>query len=286
MSDAGSQRRRDNTPGAEPGAGPGAGGARGAQGEATEHEAFLRRFHATHPGITSAALARSSRLGRPGSDDSYGRLVAAVPRDARVLDLGCGDTYLVSRLGPRAIGIDLAPSRGPGSGAAIVQGRAQALPFADRSFDACVCHLAFMLFDDVPRVVSELRRVVVPGGVFAAVLGGGPTAGGAEGEADDAFHRFLAEATPQGGGFGDRRARSEPGWRELFAQGDVPGGPRFERFELDLSGPFDDVWDFLGASYQLSEGDAPAIRARLSAAYADRAVVPCRVVMWLATTRL
>ena len=253
----------------------------------SDREAFLRRFHAARPGITSSVLAR------PGRATSYDRLIAAVPPGARVLDLGCGDTYLVARLGPRAIGLDLAPSRGrEGGAAAIVAGRAQALPFADRAFDACVCHLAFMLFDDLERVVSELRRVVVPGGVFAAVLGGGPTAGGADGDADDAddaFRRFLAIASPRGGGFGDRRASTEAGWRELFACRDAPGGaggPRFERFVVDLSGPFAEVWRFLGASYQLSGADAPAIRARLEAAYAERAVVPCRVVMWLATIRL
>lgn len=243
----------------------------------SDREAFLRRFHAARPGITSSALAR------PGRATSYDRLAAAVPRDARVLDLGCGDTHLLSRLGPRAIGLDLAPSRGALAGAAIVLGRAQALPFADRAFDACVCHLAFMLFDDLERVVAELGRVVVPGGVFAAVLGGGPTAGNGDDDGDDAFHRFLAIAAPRGGGLGDRRARDEAGWQELFGR---KAGPRFERFELDLSGPFAEVWRFLGASYQLAEGDAGAVHDRLRAAYAGRAIVPCRVVMWLATTRL
>jgi SAM-dependent methyltransferase len=246
----------------------------------SEREAFLRRFHVARPGITSAALGRA-RDDRGAT--SYDRLAAAVPRDARVLDLGCGDAHLLSRLGPRAIGLDLAPSRRGQGAAAIVAGRAQALPFAGRSFEACVCHLAFMLFDDAPTVVSELRRVVVPGGVFAAVLGGGPTAGGGgDGDGDgDAFHRFLAIAAPRGAGLGDRRAGTEPGWRELFG-----GEPRFERFELDLSGSFADVWRFLGASYQLPEGDAAGVRVQLAAAYAGRAVVPCHVVLWLATTRL
>ena len=234
----------------------------------SDREAFLRRFHAAHPGITSSALAGSP---------SYDRLIAAVPPGARVLDLGCGDAHLVRRLGPRAIGLDLAPSPGP-HGAAIVCGRAQAMPFRDAAFDACVCHLAFMLLDELERVVAELRRVVAPGGRFAAVLGGGPTADDA---GDDAFHRFLAIAAPRGPALGDRRARSEAGWRQLF--GDAPP---FERLEIDRSGPFDTVWRFLGASYQLDERDAPAVRERLRAHYAGRAIVPCRAVMWLATARL
>ncbi|MBC7977488.1 MAG: hypothetical protein H7138_21140, partial [Myxococcales bacterium] len=107
----------------------------------------------------------------------------------------------------------------------------------------------------------------------------GPTADGTP--ADDAFHRFLAIATPRGPSFGDRRAGIEAGWSALFAQ---PVG--FERFEVDLSGTFDEVWRFLGASYQLADADAEAVRDQLRASYADPARVPCRVVLWLATARL
>jgi SAM-dependent methyltransferase len=231
-----------------------------------EREAFLRRFHAARPGITSAALA-GKRAGAAG--DSYDVLAAAVPRGGRVLDLACGDAYLLGKLGPGAVGVDLAAAPG------VVVGRAQALPFADRSFAACVCHLAFMLFDDLEAVVGELRRVVVPGGTFAAMLGGGPTAVAHD---DDAFHRFLAIAAPGGMRFGDRRAASEAGWRELFG-----GAPQFARLEVDLSGPFAEVWRFLGASYQLA--DPPRVRDQLAAHYGDRRV-PCRVVLWLATIRL
>jgi SAM-dependent methyltransferase len=236
-----------------------------------EREAFLRRFHADRPGITSAAFAGRPIVGQVG--DSYDQLAAAVPR-GRVLDLGCGDAYLLGKLGPRAVGVDLAPF----PGRHVVAGRAQALPFAAGAFDACVCHLAFMLFDELDRVVGELRRVVVPGGRFAAVLGGGPTAVAHD---DDAFHRFLALAAPGGPRLGDRRAASEAGWRDLFGR-----APTFTRLEADLSAPFEDVWRFLGASYQLAAADAPGVHAALAAHYADRPRVVCRVVLWLATIAL
>jgi len=244
-------------------------------GKVTQREAVLQRFHAVRPGVTSATLRRGAA--GPGGD-GYDRLVAAVPSGARVLDLACGDRFLVSRLGPRAVGVELAPSIEPGGSGPLVCGRAQALPFAAAAFDACVCHLAFMLFDELDAVVSELRRVIRPGGVFAAVLGGGPTADDRDG---CAFHRFLAIAAPRGPGYGDRRARTEAGWAALF-----DARPTFERFELDVSGSFDDVWRFLGASYQLAGDDAPRVREALRVAYADRAVVPCRLVMWLATVGL
>lgn len=228
----------------------------------TPGEQFLRRFHTERPSVTSHALARG---------DSYDRLAAAVPASARrVLDLGCGDGHLLARLPPGAIGVDLAPLAHP----QIVRGNARALPFADRAFDAVVCHLAFMLFHPLDDVVGELRRVLAPGGRFAAVLGGGPTAAG-----DDAFHRFLALARFSPVALGDPRASSPHGWRSLF------GAPpaQFERFEVDLSGRFADVWRFLGASYQLA--NAGQAERELRAAYPEDPV-PCRVVMWLAAIDL
>lgn len=230
---------------------------RGIVAAVTPGEQYLRAFHAARPGVTSAALARGG---------SYEHLVAAVAGARRVLDLGCGDAHLLTQI-PGAIGLDLAPSPHP----RIVQGRAQELPFADRAFDAVVCHLAFMLFEELERVVAEVRRVCT--GRFAALLGGGPTADG-----DDAFHRFLALARFEPRAFGDPRASTPSGWRELF------GRPpeRFDRIAIDLTGAFDDVWRFLGASYQLRDADATC--SRLRAAF-PRDPVPCRVVCWLATIR-
>ena len=156
-----------------------------------------------------------------------------------------------------------------------MEGRAQALPFADGSFDTVACHLAFMLFDDVERVVAELHRVLAPGGRFVALLGGGPTA-----EGFDAFHMFLAMLPKGGRRFGDPRAKSEGGWRQLFAGWSEPV---FERWELDLSGPFEDVWAFLGASYELTAEGEPWIREEIRQRH--DATVPCKVVAFCAEVR-
>ena len=135
-----------------------------------------------------------------------------------------------------------------------------------------------MLFDEPARVVAELQRVLVPGGVFAAMLGGGPTATGT-----DTFHRWLALAAPHldGPAFGDPRARSEAGWQALFAGWSVTA---FERIEHDLSGSFADVWALLGASYQLPARAASEVRAALHAELGDDDV-PLRVVTYLAVAR-
>jgi SAM-dependent methyltransferase len=232
-----------------------------------EREQWLRAFHDSHPGITARAFRRGG---------SYERLAARVP-SGTVLDLACGDVTLV----PRAIGVDISREElraRPNS----VQARAQALPFRDQAFDAATCHLAFMLFDDIPQVVSEIGRVLRGGAPFIALLGGGPTADG-----DDAFHHFvhLLSRTKAAGpisnvhGFGDRRASSEAGWRELFAGWrDIA----FERWPLELSGSFDEVWTFLSSSYQLRDDARDRIRTELRDAYPGEHV-PCTVATYLAT---
>jgi SAM-dependent methyltransferase len=228
-------------------------------------EAFLRRFHEARPGITSAAFARTgsyerlwSRVEAALAEPSDGAATRA--HAVRVLDLACGDHPM-----PGAIGLDLVRE-----GGVTVQGRARELPFRDGAFDAVVCHLAFMLFDDLDRVVGEIRRVLKPGGAFHALLGGGPTADGA-----DAFHAFVA-MLPRGVALGDPRSRTEAGWRALFHRPVV-----FERWPLDLTGSFEEVWQFLGASYQLRDADADAVRAALRARFPDDPV-PCTVATYYA----
>jgi SAM-dependent methyltransferase len=232
----------------------------------SDSEDFLQAFHATRPGITARAFARSG---------SYERLAALVANATRVLDLACGDGALLAHMSANAIGVDLSRAELSRVRRTAVA-RAQALPFATNAFDAVTCHLAFMLFDDLPAVVRELERVLVPGGELIALLGGGPTAGG-----DDAFHRFLEllgpRTTPR---FGDPRAKTEAGWGELMPRWTVQP---FERWTLDLSGSFDQVWEFLGASYEVTQDREAVVRQQLRDAcgdYGDH--IPCVAVTYLA----
>jgi SAM-dependent methyltransferase len=214
-------------------------------------EAFVRAFHAAHAGITSRVYPRTS----------YERLAGRV--SGRVLDLGCGDASLGT------VGIDLSRAELARGHGPRVQGRAQALPFRDGAFDHVVSHLSFMLLDDIQHVVAELARVLVPGGTFHAVLGGGPTAG-----ADDAFHRFLALAKPRGPRLGDPRATSEAGWRTLFAGWTLAP---WERWPVDLSGPLEDVYAFLSSGYQVHDD----VREQLRAEFGEH--LPCTVALYYAT---
>ncbi|HEY3805601.1 MAG TPA: class I SAM-dependent methyltransferase [Kofleriaceae bacterium] len=229
-------------------------------------EAFLRAFHAAHAGAMSRAFERGG---------SYERLAALVPPGARVLDLACGDGALLRWLGDRAIGIDVSHHELELAQGRVAQARAQALPIAANAIDVCTCHLAFMLFDEPERVVAELARVIAPGGAFLAVLGGGPTAEGPR----DAFHEFLAilDEERRIPALGDPRTRRETGWRELFAGWNVAP---FERWEIDLGGTFDEIWQFASTSYELSGANVNAIRDELHARVGDRGA--CRAAMFLA----
>lgn len=49
---------------------------------------------------------------------------------------------------------------------------AEALPFADGSFDAVTCRFGVMLFPDTQRALGGIRRVLKPGGQFVAMVWG------------------------------------------------------------------------------------------------------------------
>jgi ubiquinone/menaquinone biosynthesis C-methylase UbiE len=90
----------------------------------------------------------------------------------RVLDLGCGTGYELTRngVGPDAyvVGVDMSCTRimqaardYPRRRFACAAG--EALPFADESFDRVVCRLA-LPYMEIATALSEVRRVLRPGG--------------------------------------------------------------------------------------------------------------------------
>lgn len=113
----------------------------------------------------------------------------APPAGLRWIDIGCGNgaftELLVERCSPAEVqGIDpsaeqlaFARTRPGARVAKFRQGDAMALPFADGSFDAGVMALVLVFVPDPARGISEMVRVVVPGGTVATymwdMLGGG-----------------------------------------------------------------------------------------------------------------
>ena len=106
----------------------------------------------------------------------------APPLGLRWIDIGCGNgaftELLFERCRPAEVqGIDpseeqLAFARTrPGSRLAkFHQGDAMALPFADSSFDAAVMALVLVFVPDPAKGVSEMVRVVVPGGAVVTYM--------------------------------------------------------------------------------------------------------------------
>ena len=94
-----------------------------------------------------------------------------------VLDIGCGDGQIARMLADRGatvVGIDptwnqisVAHERGARP---MPRAAADQLPFADASFDAAVACLVFEHIDAVDRAISEVARVVKPGGRFSFFL--------------------------------------------------------------------------------------------------------------------
>ena len=96
------------------------------------------------------------------------------------IDVGCGNgaftELVVQRCAPRSIiGLDPAEAQlaygrsRPASRAANFQkGDAMSMPLPDASFDAAVMALVIFFLSDPPKGVSEMVRVVKPGGLVAA----------------------------------------------------------------------------------------------------------------------
>ncbi|MGA8246458.1 MAG: class I SAM-dependent methyltransferase [Nocardioides sp.] len=105
---------------------------------------------------------------------------AGLPRDARVLDVGCGPGALTARLadryGVRAVAaIDpsasfVAATRQRIPGIDVREGVAEALPFDDGSFDAALAQLVVHFMADPVAGLREMGRVTRPGGVVTACV--------------------------------------------------------------------------------------------------------------------
>jgi SAM-dependent methyltransferase len=91
------------------------------------------------------------------------RHLDALPRDARVLDAGCGEGVLVqeyaARLRIEGVDANFRSDR-------VREGSVTALPYADATFDQVLCLdvLEHLTFPEQPVALGELFRVLKPGG--------------------------------------------------------------------------------------------------------------------------
>ncbi len=120
-----------------------------------------------------------------GADPEYAEQILPMAAEElagcrRVIDIGCGEgqvTRLAAGLdGVRtAVGVDptrnqLAVAAARAGATAFARSTADALPFADASFDAAVACLVFEHVDAVDQSIAEIARVLAPGGRFCCFL--------------------------------------------------------------------------------------------------------------------
>jgi SAM-dependent methyltransferase len=246
---------------------------------ALEGAHFLREWHAHYAGTTSSTFW----YGRIADDgrSSYALLVddvAQLPSPATVVDLACGDGYLLAQLCERMpaaelVGIDmtraeleLALQRELPQNVKFLIGSAETLPLAPASVEAVVCHMAFMLFENARGVVEELARVLRPGGMFAAILG--PAPGSSELVARYGTFLHEAEETEKLPPLhvGDAAAHSVESLRALFV-GDAWSALRIDDVRLSFGGSDEQIQETLLGMYnvaRLSKKGRDALAVRLA----------------------
>lgn len=133
------------------------------------------------PPVYDRLAAGYERVMRPLERWGLGRLRAAtlgeLPAGARLLEVGAGTglnfpfytagaTGVASELSGEMIERARLKAERP-AGVRLVRARAEALPFADASFDAACATLVFCSVASPRAAFAELRRVVRPGGRIA-----------------------------------------------------------------------------------------------------------------------
>jgi SAM-dependent methyltransferase len=99
-------------------------------------------------------------------------------RGEYILDLGCGDGQLTRRLseiGAHVLGVDSSEQMVEAArarGVEAEQANAESLPFHNEVFDAVFSNAALHWIRDQDAMLTEVHRVLKPGGRFVAEMGG------------------------------------------------------------------------------------------------------------------
>lgn len=106
---------------------------------------------------------------------------ARIGAGQRVLDVACGTGVLARAVAPRVVpngsvtGLDINPgmlavARRVAPTIDWREGRAEALPFENDRFDAVVSQFGLMFFEDRGAAITEMMRVLKPGGRLAVAV--------------------------------------------------------------------------------------------------------------------
>ncbi|NHQ85535.1 methyltransferase domain-containing protein [Iodobacter sp. HSC-16F04] len=221
-------------------------------------EQFLIDFHNQQPGITSHSFqSLSAAMGGRLYASSYECLAKDVASDATVLDLACGDGFLLSLLPARTlIGVDMstgelaAARHRLGDRATLHQGKAQSLPVENQRCDIVLCHMALMLMDQLDVVLGEIHRVLRPNGRFSFIIG---TAAPASAVMDAYVRRLRAlyqHESAKALRFGDQRLTEE----ESIISALTPFFTQIKIEKITISRRYtpDEVWAWFEGCYDLA----------------------------------
>ena len=155
-----------------------------------------------------------------GQDPLWRRfLVSRLPPDGHVLDVATGTGLVAAELlrrGFRVTGLDQSremlttANRRFGGRVELVEASAESLPFPDRTFEHLTFTYLLRYVDDPGATLTELARVVKPGGLVASLEFGVPN-----GLARPLWNGYVNVALPLAGRIVDH------GWAEV---GDFLGG--------------------------------------------------------------
>ena len=130
----------------------------------------------------------------------FERVAAAQRVFVRALDLG-SRRQSFAQLKPLAKSWVRAPLSAPGAASeeGVVVADEEYLPFAEQSFDLVVSVLSLHAVNDLPGALLQIRRLLVPDGLFVAALFGGSTL-------HELRHAFAAGENEAAGGVSPRVA--------------------------------------------------------------------------------
>ena len=141
-------------------------------GNAAAWGQYWRETSASGSGCASGAAGITAACAK-----IWREFAAALPREAKVLDLATGNGAVLAHLGSvradlKLVGVDSAPDLGgaaTGSDRLMAGVAMEALPFEGASLDAVTSQFGFE-YGETPAIAREIARVLRPGGSLRLVI--------------------------------------------------------------------------------------------------------------------
>jgi SAM-dependent methyltransferase len=230
---------------------------------------YLVEMHRRAPSQTPAVFAHhKTKQGLNSYEILAETLTPYSGEPVTVLDLACGDGHLLSyclkkvpqgsflAIDMSSEELEIAQRHYQQQNIQFHRARAQKLPLGKDSVDVVLCHMAFMLMNPIPPVVSELHRILRPNGVFAGVIGNRGKGSTFISEVMSNLAEFQTREFPKiskNYPSGDGRTRTAEGLREIFNESTgFSGLEEFLEFELQVCIEPEQVWDWLKDWYIVS----------------------------------